>query len=387
VIPLKYNVRNLMVRRMTSAITAIGIALVVLVLFILFGFAAGLRATVLKAGLRGNWIVLSRGTTAEPQSFVTREQFNLIRTRPEIAASPSGAALVSPEMVTAFNPLPDAPLDQNNFTYLRGIYPAAFEVHRGIQLINGRLPQAGQPEMLVGQRLAAKFPNLAPGHELPFGHRTWRIVGTFSDGGSARESEILTDLDVLQQEVHFGNGFSSLHIVMKPGMGEGLQTAILKDARLSLDAMPEDQFYAQQSTLADSFAGLGLIVAGILAIGAVFGGMNTMYTSVARRTREVGILRVLGFSNASILASFIVESILLALVGGVIGEVLGVIVAETTGLSTHLMSIQMLIFSFRMTPSAFISGLGAALMIGILGGLLPAWRAARVNLLDSIRAA
>jgi ABC-type antimicrobial peptide transport system permease subunit len=386
VIPIKYNVRSLMVRRMTSAMTAIGIAMVVLILFILFGFAAGLRTTVLKAALRGNWIVLSRGTTAEPQSFVTREQYDVLKTRLEIALSATGAALVSPEMVTAFNPLPDGPLDQNNFTYLRGVYPMAFQVHRGIALVDGRMPQAGQPEMLVGQRLAAKFPNLAPGHELHFGHQTWRVVGTFSDQGSARESEIWTDLDVLQQEVHFGNGFSSLHIVMKPGMGDALQAAMLKDARLSLDAIPEDRFYAQQSTLADSLAGLGLIVAAILGVGAVFGGMNTMYTSVARRTREVGILRALGFSNASILASFILESILLALVGGVIGEILGVIIATTTGLSSHLMSIQMLIFSFKLTPYAFISGLGAALAIGILGGLLPAWRAARLNLLDSIRA-
>ncbi|MDO8433589.1 MAG: ABC transporter permease [Candidatus Binatus sp.] len=386
-IPIKYNVRSLMVRRMTSAMTAIGVAMVVFILFILFGFVAGLRATVLRAGSRGNWIVLSRGTTAEPQSFVTREQYNVIRTRPEIAANANGAPLVSPEMVTAFNPLPDGALDQSNFTYLRGVYPTAFQVHRGIEIASGRMPEPGQAEMITGRRLAKKFPHLAPGHELHFGHRTWRIVGTFSDRGSARESEIWTDLDVLQQDVHFGNGFSSLHIVMKPGMDESLRAALLKDARLSLDAIPEDRFYEQQSRLADSFAGLGLIVAGILAIGAIFGGMNTMYTSVARRTREVGILRALGFSNSSILVSFIVESIVLALAGGVIGEVLGVLVATMTGLSSHLMSVEMLIFSFRMTPSAFISGLVAALIMGVLGGLLPAWRAAKITLLDSIRAA
>ncbi len=376
-----------MVRRLTSAMTAIGVALVVFILFILFGFVAGLRATVLRAGTRGNYIVLSRGTTDEPQSFVTREQFNLIKTRPEIAAAKSGAPLVSPEMVTAFNPLPDGPLDQSNFTYLRGVYPAAFQVHRGIEITSGRMPAPGHAEMITGQRLAKKFPHLGPGHELHFNNRTWRIVGTFSDRGSARESEIWTDLDVLQQDVHFGNGFSALHVVMKPGLDQSFQAAMLKDARLSLDAIAEDRFYAQQSRLADNFAALGLIVAGILAVGAIFGGMNTMYTSVARRTREVGILRALGFSNSSILVSFVVESMVLALVGGVIGEALGVIVATVTGLSSHLMSVEMLIFSFKLTPAAFVAGLIASLIIGVLGGLLPAWRAAKITVLDSIRAA
>jgi len=219
-----------------------------------------------------------------------------------------------------------------------------------------------------------------------FGRRNWSIVGTFSDRGSARESEIWTDLDVLQQDVHFGSGFSTLHIVLKPAMGATLQSALLKDARLSLDAIPERRFYAQQSQLADRMGRLGLVVAAILAIGAIFGGMNTMYTAVARRTREVGILRALGFSKASILASFIVESIVLALIGGVIGAILGVIVATATGLSSHLMSVEMLLFSFKMTPSAFISGLVLAVIIGALGGLLPAWRAARLGVLDSIRA-
>ena len=375
-----------MVRRMTSAMTAIGVAMVVLILFILLGLVAGLRTTVLNAGLGNNWIVLSRSTTAEPQSFVTREQYDVIKTRPEIAAAKNGATLVSPEMVTAFNPVPEGALSQSSFIYLRGVYPIAFQVHSGVRIVSGRLPSPNQPEMIVGQRLAAKYPSLTPGHQLHFGRRDWSIVGTFSDRGSARESEIWTDLDVLQQDVHFGNGFSALHVVLKPAMGASLQSALLKDSRLSLDAIPEERFYAQQSQLADRLGRLGLVVAAILAVGAIFGGMNTMYTSVARRTREVGILRALGFSKSSILLSFIVESVVLALIGGVLGEILGVIVATTTGLSSYLMSVEMLIFSFKMTLSAFVSGLVVAVIIGALGGLLPAWRAARLGVLDSIRA-
>jgi ABC-type antimicrobial peptide transport system permease subunit len=174
---------------------------------------------------------------------------------------------------------------------------------------------------------------------------------------------------------------------MKPGMGPSFDTALTKDARLRLDAMPEDHFYALQSRLADQLRGLGMIIAVILGVGAIFGGMNTMYAAVARRAREVGVLRAIGFSRADILLSFVLESMVLALAGGVLGEILGVVVAAATGLNSRLMNVQMLMFSFKMTPSAFVSGLLAALAIGALGGVLPAWRAARLGVIDSIRAA
>lgn len=375
-----------MVRRTSSAMTAMGVALVVMILFILLGFVAGLRATVLRAAVRANCIVLSRSVTSEPSSYISREQYEIIRTRPEIESDSSGAALVSPEMVTSFNPQPDGPLQQSSFTYLRGVYPIAYEVHGAIRTVSGRRPAPGQPEMIVGSRLAAKYPNLAPGKELHFGRRTWKVVGTFSDGGSVRESEIWTDLDVLTQDVHFGNGFSSLHVVMKPAMEPAFQAALLKDSRLGLDVIGEEEFYARQSKIADQVRRLGMIIAIILGVGAIFGGMNTMYAAVARRSREVGVLRALGFSRVSVLLSFVLESIVLALIGGVIGEILGVAVALATGLSSRLMSVQMLIFAFRLTPAAFVAGLLAAIAIGALGGLLPAWRAARIGVVDSIHA-
>ena len=387
VIPVKYNVRSLLVRRTNALMTAAGVALVVMILFILLGFVAGLRGAVLRSARADNWIVLSRSVTAEPSSFVTREQYDIVKARSEIEHDGASQALVSPEIVTAFNPAPDGPLRLSSFTYLRGVYPVAFQVHRGIRIVSGRRPTPGQPEMMVGVRLAARFPELKPGNEIHFGRGAWKIVGVFSDGGSARESEVWTDLDVLQQDVHFGNGFSDLHLAMKPGMGASFDAALERDARLRLDAMPEDRFYALQSKLADQLRGLGLIVAIILGIGAVFGGMNTMYSAVARRAREVGVLRAIGFSRAAILSSFVLESMVLALAGGVLGEILGVAVASATGLNSRLMNVQMLMFSFRLTPSAFVSGLVAALTIGALGGLLPAWRAARLGVIDSIRAA
>jgi putative ABC transport system permease protein len=386
-IPIRYNLRSLLVRRATSAMTALGVALVVMILFILLGFVAGLRATMLSAVGPDNWIVLSRGVTSEPSSYVTRQQYEIIRARAEVATDSSGAALISPETVTAFNPTPEGRLDQSSFTFLRGIYPIAFRVHRGVRIVTGRLPQPGKPELLVGRRLAARFPELAAGHSIHFGRRDWTVVGTFSDRGSARESEVWTDLDLLEQDIHFGSAFSSLHLVMKPAMGDAFRAALSHDARLNLDATPELRFYAGQSRLADRLRDLGLLVAVILGIGAAFGGMNTMYAAVARRAREIGVLRVLGFSRGQILVCFVAESVLLALAGGIAGELLGVAVALATGLQSRLMNVQTFIFSFRLDPFAFLAGLAAAAIIGALGGLLPAWRAARIGVVDSLREA
>ncbi len=376
-----------MVRRTTSAMTALGIALVVMILFLLLGFVAGLRATMTRGGEADDWIVLSRAVTAEASSTVTREQYEIIRSRPEMASDPAGQPLVSPETVTAFNPTPDGPIDASAFTYLRGVYPIAFKVHRGIRIETGRMPSPGKAEMIVGARLAARFPALTPPHVIHFGRRDWTIVGTFSDHGSARESEVWTDLDLLAQDIHTGGFYSVLHVTLKPGMGAHFQDALTRDARLDLDATPESRFYANQSNLADQLRNIGVVVAIILAIGAVFGGMNTMYAAVARRSREVGVLRALGFSRGHILASFIIESAVLGLAGGIAGEILGVAVAYGSGLESRLMSVATFIFSFRLTPSAFASGLIAALIIGVLGGVLPAWRAARMGVIESLREA
>lgn len=386
-IPVRYNLRSLLVRRTTSLMTALGVALVVMILFILLGFTSGLRRTLLQSGTGGAWIVLSRGVSSEPGSYITREQYDILKSRPEIAADGSGQPLISPEGVTGFDANAGTAPSNSGFAFLRGVYPIAYQVHRAMRIVSGHWPVRGQAEMVVGSKLAARFPDLTPPHQIRFGRRMWTIVGIFSDAGSARESEVWTDLDVLQQDIRYANGFASLHLVLKPGTEDSLKQALTKDARLKVDLVTEQEFYTEQSRLADQLRALGLVVAAILGIGATFGGMNTMYAAVARRGKEIGVLRAIGFSRTDVLVGFVIESVTLALAGGVLGELLGVAMAGLTGLSSRPMKAGIFIFSFQLSPAAFTWGLVAAALIGALGGLLPAWRAARIGVINSLREA
>jgi len=387
VIPVRYNLRSLMVRRATSAMTASVVALVVMILFILSGFVAGLRATLLRTAARDNWIVLSRGVTNEGGSYISREQYEIVKSRPQIAMTPDGQALVSPEVVTGFNPTANQSGGAGGFgTLLRGVLPIAYQVHNKMRLERGRWIEHGAIEMLAGRKLAARYPFLQVGSDFRFGRHTFKIVGVFSDDDSARESEMLTDLDILTQDIHMNSGFAVLHVVLRPGMEDEFERSLATDARVKVDAMPEGEFYAKQTDFVDQLRALGLAVALVLAIGSIFGAMNTMYSAVARRTGEIGVLRSLGFSRFNVLASFVLESVLLGLAGAVLGEVLGMAAAYGTGLHEQLMTAGDFIFRFQLTGGAFVSGLIAGVLIGGAGGLLPAWRASRIGIIDSLRA-
>ncbi len=385
-IPIRYNLRSLMVRRATSVMTAVVVALVVMILFILSGFVAGLRATVLRSAVSDNWIVISRGTTNEGGSYITRDQYEILKSRPQIAGTQDGQALVSPEVVTGFNPAANQPDSRGIGTLLRGVYPIASQVHNKMRLESGRWIQHGAAEMLVGRKLAARYPFLTIGSDFKFGKHTFKIVGVFSDDDSARESEVLTDLDILTQDIHMASGFAVLHVVLRRGMEDDFTKSLTGDARVKVDAMAESEFYAKQTGFVEQLRALGLAVALVLAIGSIFGAMNTMYSAVARRTGEIGVLRVLGFSRFNVLTSFVIESILLGIMGAVLGEMLGLIATYATGLHSQLMNVGEFIFRFQLTSGAFVSGLIAGALIGALGGLLPAWRASRTRVIDSLRA-
>jgi putative ABC transport system permease protein len=371
----------------SSAMTAMSVALVVMVLTILLGFIHGMRRTMTGAAELGNWMVLEHGVLAEGGG-INHENIQILRTRVELATNASGQPLLSPEILVGFDPTPDAA--RASTAILRGVYPIAYEVHRNIRMVEGHKPVRGKYEWIVGDRLAAKYPNLRTGKTFRWGrNRTqWHIVGIFSDNGSARESEVWLDLDDVATLFHVPTGqlgANVLHVILKPGSSTSFAAAMRGDARLRLDLMSERDFYAHAAGFSDEIRSLGLVVAIILAIGAVFGAMNTMYSAVARRTREVGTLRVLGFGRGSVLAAFMLESAILGLVGGLIGEVLAIAVAQATGLQSRLMSVGNVLFSFRLPWSSFGVGLAAAIAIGIAGGMLPAWQASRLDVIDSLR--
>ena len=387
VIPITYNLRSLMVRRTTSLMTSMGVALVVMVVVILLSFVSGLRASLELAGEPGNWIVLSRGTVSEGESYIAREEADILRIRPEIATDASGKVMFSPEMVVPFNAGIKRPASRFQPASLRGVTPAAYEVHRGLKLVAGRWPTPGREEMAIGQKQAARFPELGVGSTFRYGRRNWTVVGIFADRGSALESEFWADLDVLQQDARFENGYSSFHVVLKPATSDTFRAALTNDSRLTVDAMSERQFFADQEKVADRLRTMVLLVGIIVGIGAAFGGMNTMYAAVARRTSEVAVLRTLGFGRGAVLTCFLTESVILGAAGGAIGDLLAMALSVATGLDHHLMSVGALVFSSAFTFTALGGGILAAIIIGIVGGVPPAWHAAGLPIVESLREA
>ena len=360
--------------------------MVAMIFVILFGFIGGLKRTMLNAGDARNWVLLSRGAPDETASFISHDIIDIVRVRPEIASDEKGRPLLSPEIFAGVNISRDKHVRQ--FVLMRGVMPIAFAVHRNMHLVAGRWPVRGEGGWAVGQKVQARQPYLTIGTQMHYGRRNWNIVGIFADDDSARESEIWTDYEDLRIDAqHNGEDTNSLHLVLKPGASQAFQQALRNDGRLKLDALAERDYYASQTKVVDQLRSLGLIVALALGIGATFGGMNTMYTAVARREREIGVLRVLGFSRANILGSFVIESALLGIAGGVAGVVLAFAVAWGTGLNSRLLGVGSTFFSYKPTTTAIVAGLTAAGAIGIVGGLAPAWRAARIGVIESLREA
>jgi len=383
VIPVRYNLRSVFERRAVSILTILGIGLVAVIFVILAGFIGGLQSTVIGASDNRNWIVLDRGAPDEDASVIVREELNVIESRPEIATGQGRAPLVSEEILLGMNV--SQGMRGKQFVTLRGVSLLGYEVHRNMRLVRGHWPVRGHSDWVIGQKAAARYSHLALGTTFSAYHRDWNIVGVFSDQGSSRESEIWTDVDDLRAAKGWPGNANSLHVVLNPGSGEAFKAALKRDGRLRQDAIADSDYYAAQTGVVDQLRSLGLLVALAFAAAATLGGMNTMFAAVARRRREIGVLRVLGFSRGSIIGSFIVESAMLGFAGGTLGVILSLPVAWATGLNTRLMNVGTMLFSYQSSVTADFAGLAAATTVGILGGLLPAWRAARTRIIDSIR--
>lgn len=375
-----------MARRTTTIMTALGIGLTVAVLLSIFALVEGLRTALATTGHPLNVMVMRKGSTAELNSTVTQETFRVIKVKPGIAKDAKGDPLASLEVVTVIIlESPEIPSGIN--ITLRGLTRDGFAM-RGddIKLAQGRMFEPGRREVVVGQGIANRYPMARIGQTLHFGKGDWTVVGVMDAGRSAANSEVFCDLFQLASDQNRETTLSSalLRATDEVSM-QALINNLANDQQLNVDAVPERDYYKNQTSAAAPIQALGIFVSIIMAIGSSFAAMNTMYAAVSRRSAEIGTLRVLGFSKSGILTSFFIESLLLSLLGGLLGCLLVLPLNNIqTGIGSFV-TFSEITFNFRVTPLIMAAGVAFALVIGALGGLFPAASAARKEILTALR--
>ena len=383
-IPVAYNLRNLVVRKTTTLMTALGIALTVAVLLAMMALLTGLRATLSASGDPLQIVVMRKGSETELVSNFTRQQFQDLKFKAGIARTANGDPMASLEVVTVINLASvDAP-EGSNVT-VRGLLPIGLEMRQGLKISAGRWFDAGKRELVVGKSIAQRYPGAALGKRIAFGRGDWEVVGIMDAGKSAQNSEIFGDLNQVSTDLDRTEVLSSALVRAADAItAAALVKSINDDQRLNMNAVSEKEYYAIQTVSARPIEFLGIFVCIIMAIGSSFAAMNTMYAAVARRSREIGTLRVLGFSRGSILFSFFVESVLLAGLGGILGCLL---VFPLNGVTTGIGSTTFseLAFSFRVTPEIMFAGILFASVLGAVGGVFPARMAANKEILVALR--
>jgi putative ABC transport system permease protein len=387
-IPLSYNVRNVRVRWQVTLLAISGIALVVAVFAVLMSMSEGFKAALRTTGRPDNAIVVQRGSGSEMTSGVPLADRNMIVVDERVARDANGQPLASWEQVVVIG-LPRISDGQPANVTLRAVTPRAFEVRGGIRVVEGRSFTPGLDEVIVGRKLTKRIAGLAIGRDVKYQQKLFKIVGLFESDGPAFESEIWGDFDTFSAIFQRGAGSNSLVLRMKdPATIPELDKFIRAQPQMQLQALSERRYYEEQAgQLSKALTALANFVALVMGVGAVFGAINTMYAIVSARTREIGTLRALGFSRRSILTSFLIESVILALIGGAIGCLLAF---PMNGFSTgtgQTQSFSEIAFNFRITPGIVLVGMAFAVAMGILGGLLPALRGARMPITSALREA
>jgi ABC-type lipoprotein release transport system permease subunit len=385
-LPLVYNTRNVAARRVGTAMTALGIGLVVFVFVWFLALSNGFKKTLVSTGRPDNLIVMRKGATSEVESYLTRDWVAIITATPGIASGEGGRPLASAELLVIAN-IPKRDGSAGNVS-IRGVSPDAFALRPFVKIVDGRLPQPGLTEVVVGRSLARRFGNLRVGETVKFGENDWKVAGVFESGGSAFESEIWGDSEVLLPAFQ-REGFQSLTFrLAEPAQAQATIEALEKgEARIQVQVKNEVEYYSAQSgQMGVLLSTLGTFIAAIMSIGALFGALNTMYAAVDQRTREIATLLAIGFSPFSIYVSFVLESVLIALIGGLIGVLLALPFNGLSTGTTNWTSFSELAFNFRISPGVVASGLVFAAVLGVIGGLLPARRAARQPIAAALRA-
>lgn len=385
-IPLAYNLNSLRVRWTSAVVAVLGIAGTVGVFVAMLSMARGFKSTLVSSGSPRNAIVLRGGATAEMESGISLDQERIIEDAPGVARGASGP-LVSPEVVViAAFPLKATGTDAN--VQVRGLSPKALEVRDNIKVVAGRFFRPGLNELVVGRNVASTYAGFELGRTVNFGGGAWTVVGTFDAGGSAFDSEIWCDANVLDAVYKRPpNVFQSVTArLTSPEALTGFKDALASDPRLTVQASRERDYYDKQSrAITTLIQVLGTMVALVMGVGAVLGALNTMYSAVAERSREIATMRALGFGVGSVVTSFVFEALCIALLGGALG-CLGVL--PLNGFTTGTMNWQTfshLAFAFRITPALLLGGLIFALLMGLAGGVPPAIRAARARVAVALR--
>jgi putative ABC transport system permease protein len=379
------NLRNLPQRVGSSIVAVVGVAAVVLVFAAVLSMAKGFERTMIAAGSDDTAIIMRSGSTSELNSGLSNEQVLIIADAPGVLKD-GDVAILSAELYVIVDVKKKSTNTDANVPF-RGVQPAAFDVRNGVRLVDGRLFEEGKNEILVGRSAQQEFVGLETGATIQFGQSTWQIVGVFEANGGVAESELWTDVRVLQGAYRRGNSFQSVRVRLQSSdsLAE-LKSALEEDPRIDPDVMTEKAYYSSQAEPLSRFIRLiGYPLTILMAIGAIFGALNSMYSSVSVRGKEIATLRALGFGPLSVLISTMVESTLLALIGGVIGGAIAFLVFNGFQVSTLGASFSQVVFDFAVTPELLVDGLKAALIIGAVGGLFPAIRAARLPVAQALR--
>ncbi|MFL6304253.1 MAG: ABC transporter permease [Candidatus Sulfotelmatobacter sp.] len=392
-IPISYNIRNLRLRKGLTVMTALGIALTVTTAIFLMALVAGLDRAFVSSGSNLNVLVLRKGSEAELSGGFDATLFPTLKTLPGIAKDSHGEPMASGEWVVVIVlPRKDGTGEVN--VTVRGMMPDGLEMRQlpgangkpSVKLAEGRWFQSGQREVVVSKSVRDRFAQANIGDSMQFGKGSWKVVGVFDAGGSAYESEVWGDVNQMASDFDRQGGFASAYLrATDPASAEALKNRVSDDQRLKLEGMLENEYYAKQTSSGTPIKVIGWVVGVIMAIGSIFAAMNTMYAAVAYRGREIATLRVIGFSRPAILTSFVLESLLLALLGALVGILL---MLPFNGMQTgtsNAVTFSEVVFALRITPAVATRAIIFALIMGFVGGLAPAWHAARQNILAALR--
>ena len=382
-----YSLRNLLTRRLTTALTALGMALVVFVFAAIIMLAEGLQKTLVDTGSYNNVVVIRKSSGSEVQSGIDRLQASVIETQPEIGMGQDGKQMIAKEMVVLITLEKQESSSRSNVV-IRGVSEASLSLRPQVHILAGRLPQPGSYEIMAGKSIAKGFKGAGLGESLVFAMRSWRVVGIFDAGSTGYSSEIWGDVNQLMPAFRRPVYSSILFNLRNAGEFEAVQSRIQNDPRLTLEAKRETVYYKEQSEAMATFLRiLGLSLTIVFSIGAVVGAMITMYAAVAMRTGEIGTLRALGFRQGTILTAFLLESLLLGTIGGCTGLFFASFLQFLTVSTTNFQTFSELAFSFTLTPGIVIKSLSFSLIMGFAGGVLPAFRASRMNIIAALREA